>query len=175
MSSILEETGHNIRRITAFFYPPFRKYMTLQFFLYGVTGAANLVFDWVLYFVLYNYVLQQRDLRMGFVTLSSHIGTMAIKIPVVLCTGFLLQRYVTFFQSEVVMRKQLFRYSIVFAVNLLINYFGLKLLVDNFGFWPSPSNVTISIVTVIVSYFSQKWFTFQTSPPRGELQRFRAR
>jgi putative flippase GtrA len=175
MSSILEETGHKIRRVITFFYPPFRKYMTLQFFLYGVTGAANLVFDWVLYFYLYNYILQQRDLRLGFVTISSHIGTMAIKIPVVLCTGFLLQRYFTFSHSEVIMRKQLFRYSLVFAVNILINYFGLKLLVDGMGFWPSPSNVTISIFTVIVSYFSQKWFTFQTSTPRGELQRFRAR
>jgi len=175
MNGICVTAGHWIRRKITFFYPPFRKYMTLPFLLYGVTGAANLLFDWVLYFTVYNYMLQQKLLKLGFVTLSSHIGTMAIKIPVVLCTGFLLQRYVTFSHSEVVMRKQLFRYSVVFAVNILINYFGLKLLVDGLGFWPSPSNVTISIVTVIISYFSQKWFTFQTSTPRGELQRFRAR
>jgi len=139
--------------------------MTLQFFLYGVTGAANLLFDWTIYFVVYNYVLQQKMLKLGFVTLSSHIGTMAIKIPVVLCTGFLLQRYVTFFHSEVIWRVQLFRYSLVFGMNILINYFGLKLLVDIFDFWPSPSNVAISVITVIVSYFSQKWYTFKTAFP----------
>jgi hypothetical protein len=162
MNGILETAGHRIRRVISFFYPPFRKYMSLQFFLYGVTGAANLLFDWTLYFVVYNFILQQKMLKLPFVTLSSHIGTMAIKIPVVLCSGFLLQRYVTFFHSVVIWRVQLFRYSVVFGMNILINYFGLKLLVDIFDFWPSPSNVVISIFTVIVSYFSQKWYTFKT-------------
>ncbi|MFA6335053.1 MAG: GtrA family protein [Bacteroidales bacterium] len=152
-----------IRASIDFFYPLCRKYMTLQFFRYGVTGAANLVFDWVLYFVIYNFVLQHRMLNLGVVTLSSHIASLAIKFPIVFFSGFLLQKYVTFSSSDLHGRIQLFRYAIVFLINLFINYIGLKLLVDGLNVYPSISNMIISILTVFVSYFLQKRYTFKVS------------
>jgi putative flippase GtrA len=163
MRNIFETIGNWIRIIIDFFYPPFRKYTTIQFFRYGVTGAANLVFDWVLYFLLYTFVLQHEMLNLGFVTLSSHIATLAIKFPIVFMSGFLLQKYVTFSVSELRGHVQLFRYLVVFLINLAINYAGLKLLVDGFGFYPTLSNMAISIFTVFVSYFSQKKYTFKTT------------
>jgi len=163
MNDILTMAGGFIRGIIDFFYPPFRKIMTLQFFRYGVTGSANLVFDWVLYFLIYNFVLWHKMLDLGLVTLSSPIAALAIKVPIVLLSGFLLQKYVTFSSSDIIGRVQLFRYSIVFFANLGISYFGLKLLVDGFNLYPSPSNVIISILTVFISYFSQKLFTFKVS------------
>ena len=163
MRNVFIDTGRLIRRMIDFFYPPFRKFMTLQFFRYGITGSANLVFDWVLYFLIYNYVLRKKMLDLGFVTLSSHIGAWAIKVPIVLLSGFLLQKYVTFSSSSLTGRVQLFRYSIVFFINLGISYFGMKLLVDGFSIYPSPSNIIISILTVFISYFSQKLYTFKAS------------
>ena len=163
MSNILIDSGRLIRRFIDFFYPPFRKLMTLQFFRYGITGSANLVFDWVLYFLVYNFVLRKKMLDLGVVTLSSHIGALAIKVPIVLLSGFLLQKYVTFTSSGLKAGVQLFRYSIVFFVNLCISYFGMKLLVDGFSLYPSPSNIIISILTVFISYFSQKLYTFKAS------------
>ncbi len=171
MSNVLIASGKSIRRIIDFLYPPFRKIMTLQFFRYGITGSANLVFDWVLYFLIYNFVLRKKMLELGFVTLSSHIAALAIKVPIVLLSGFLLQKYVTFSSSGLNGRVQLFRYSVVFLVNLCISYFGIKLLVDGFNLYPSPSNIIISIVTVFISYFSQKLYTFKTSNTEG-LQEF---
>ncbi len=163
MKNICLSLADLIRRIIDFFYPPFRKYMSLQFFRYGVTGAINLVFDWVLYFVIYNFVLQQNMLNLGFVTLSSHIAALAFKFPVVLLTGFLLQKYVTFSLSDLKGHVQLFRYLLVFLVNLTINYLGLKLLVEYFHIYPTPSNMMISVFTIFVSYFSQKHYTFRIS------------
>jgi putative flippase GtrA len=162
MENFLENGGRQIRKGIDYFYLPFRKYMTLQFFRYGVTGTMNLMFDWTLYFLIYNFLLRHRMLRLGFVTLSSHIATMTFKIPVVLLSGFLLQRYVTFSNSYLKGRVQLFRYAVVFLINLCINYLGLKLLVDVLDFWPSPSNIAVSVLTVIISYFCQKWYTFKT-------------
>jgi putative flippase GtrA len=144
------------------FYPPFSKYMTQQFYRYAVTGAANLVFDWVLYFLIYTFVLRHKMLELGFVTISSHIATMGIKFPIVLFSGFLLQKYVTFTYSDLRGRVQLFRYLIVFLINLLINYVGLKLLVDGFSFYPTLSNMFVSFLTVFVSYYSQKAYTFES-------------
>ena len=169
MSSVLANIGRSIRGAIDFFYPPFRRFMTVQFFRYGITGSANLVFDWVLYFVIYNFVLRHKMLDLGFVTLSSHIAALAIKVPVVLLSGFLLQKYVTFSSSGLDGKVQLFRYAIVFFTNLCISYFGLKLLVEGFHIYPSPSNIILSVITVFISYFAQKLYTFKTSDT-GVLQ-----
>ena len=34
-----------------FFYPPFRKVMSLELFRYGCCGGLNLALEWVLYYV----------------------------------------------------------------------------------------------------------------------------
>jgi hypothetical protein len=163
MNKIFEAIGSTLRTGIDFFYPLFRKYMTLQLFRYGLTGTMNLLFDWFLYFFIYNYVLKHEMLNLWIVTLSSHIAAMAIKMPVVLISGFLLQKYVTYSSSNLKGRIQLIRYTSVFLVNLGINYLGLKILVDVLDLWPTPSNMIVSILTIIISYFSQKYYTFRTT------------
>jgi putative flippase GtrA len=164
MNKAFKAIGNAIRKVIDFFYPPFQKYMTLQFFRYGLVGSVNLLFDWVLYFLIYNFVLQHEMLNLGIVTLSSHIAAMAIKMPVVLLSGFILQKYVTYSSSNLRGSIQLFRYTTVFFINLVINYIGLKILVDGLNVWPTPSNMIVSILTIFISYFSQKHYTFKTSP-----------
>lgn len=161
MRRIFETIGSWLRAVIDCFYPPFRKYMPLEFFRYGVTGSANLIFDWFLYFVIYNFVLKHRMLNLGFVTLSSHIASFAFKFPIVFFSGFLLQKYVTFSNSYLVGRVQLFRYMVVFLINVLFNYVGLKILVDGMNVYPSVSNMIISILSVLISYFMQKKYTFR--------------
>ena len=138
--------------------------MTIRFFRYTVTGSINLVFDWVLYFVIYNFLLKQKMLELGFVTIGSHIATLGIKFPIVLISGFMLQKYVTFSQSSIRGRTQLIRYVFVVFINLGFNYVGLKLLVESFHFYPTPSNMIVSIFTIGISYLSQKYYTFKVTP-----------
>lgn len=153
--------GKFISDIIDFFYPPFRKYFSLQFFRYGVSGASNMGFDWVLYFITYNFIIQKRLVHLGFVTLSPHIASLLITFPITLFTGFLLQKYVTFTASKMRGKDQLVRYIAVVAANLLINYFGLKLFVEVLSIYPTPSKMLVTIITTIFSYFSQKKFTFK--------------
>jgi putative flippase GtrA len=166
----IESSGNFIRRIIDFFYPPFRRFFSIQFFRYGVTGTSNLVFGWFTYFFIYNFLLEHRMVNLGFVTMSSHVATMVINLPILLTTGFFLQKYVTFSSSSLRGRVQLFRYLVVFMINLVITYTGLKLLVDQFKWYPTLSNMAISVVNVIVSYFSQKYFTFRINPNSQELE-----
>jgi GtrA-like protein. len=49
----------------------------------------------------------------------------------------------------------------IVAVNLAINYFGLKLLVEVFGWYPTPSKICITLFTVVISFLGQKYFTFR--------------
>jgi putative flippase GtrA len=165
MRKIFESVGAFISLVVDFFYPPFRRYMPLQFFRYGVTGVANLVFDWFMYFFIYNFVLQKQMLPLGLVTLSSHIATLAIKFPITLTTGFFLQKYVTFTNSTNKGKEQIFRYYLIGIINLGLTYIGLKIFVDLLHFYPSIANVVVSILVTIFSYISQKKFTFKTIQP----------
>jgi putative flippase GtrA len=46
-------------------------------------------------------------------------------------------------------------------LNLLVNYLGLKLCVDILSFYPTPSKMLITLVTVAISFFGQKYFSFK--------------
>lgn len=161
MRNLFQFLCHRISILIDFCYPPFRRYMSLQFFRYGATGGLNLLFDWVLYFLIYNYLLQHRMLELGFVTISSHIAALGIKFPLVLLSGFILQKYVTFSGSALKGRIQLFRYLVVVLINLIVNYIGLKFFVEYLHIYPTPSIMLISLITILVSFFSQKHYTFK--------------
>ena len=161
MRIFFETIGKWIRTIIDFFYPPFRKYMNLRFFRYGVTGVANVAFSLVLYYFVYNFVLRRQFLPLGFYTLSSHVGSLIIVFPISNFIGFLLQKYVTFTESDLRGHVQLYRYFIIAIINLCINTFVLKILVDVFHFWATPSQLVATFICIIFSYFSQKKFTFK--------------
>ena len=73
-----------LRSVIDFFYPLFRRLMSLQFYRYGVVGSISLVFDWVLYFVIFHFLLEKNNLEFSFITISSHIATLGIKFPLFL-------------------------------------------------------------------------------------------
>lgn len=165
MMILLAKIGKSIRRIIDLFYPPFSKLVSQQFFRYGVTGASNVFLDWVLYSITYNFVLQKQIIDLPFIniSISAHIAALLITFPITLLTGFLLQKYVTFTASNLRGQKQLIRYVSVVIINLLINYFGIKLLVETFKFYPTISKMIVTVICTIFSYFSQKYFTFKDS------------
>jgi len=166
MRNLFKNVGLHIRNLIDFFYPPFRKYMTIQFFRYGVSGVANMVFDWILFFLVYHFVLRQEMWHLGFITFSSHIGALFITFPVTFLSGFLLQKYVTFSTSLLRGRVQLFRYFQVLLANLFLNYLGLKLLVDLIHVFPTPAKMIVTLFTTLFSYFSQKKYTFKKTDPQ---------
>ena len=163
-----------ITKIVDFFYRPFQKYLPQQLFTYAVCGGGNMVLDWVLYFLLYNFVIghdlvyialpeifNTQFLIPNSICLTPHILTLLIVFPITLFTGFWLNKYITFTQSSLRGYKQLWRYILIVALNLLVNYFGLKLFVEVCGIYPTPSKMMITIITVIISFFGQKYFSFK--------------
>ena len=170
----MQKISQIITKIIDFFYQPFAKYLPKQVFRYAVCGGGNLLFDLVLYFVLYNFVIGHELVYIQLPTninpiffiqnpicLTPHILTLLIVFPITLFTGFWLNKYVTFSQSSLRGYKQLWRYILIVVVNLLINYFGLKLFVEVCGIYPTPSKMIITIITVVISFFGQKYFSFR--------------
>lgn len=157
-----------ITKIIDFFYRPFSRWFSPQLFRYAACGGGNMVFDWVLYFLIYNFVIGHQLLYItlpfrdgvGF-CITPHIATLCIVFPITLLTGFWLNKYVTFTQSNLRGSKQLMRYIAIVALNLAVNYFGLKLCVEYFGWYPTPSKMFITLITIAISYFGQKYYSFR--------------
>jgi putative flippase GtrA len=164
--------AHIITKIIDFFYRPFSRWFSPQLFRYAACGGGNLVLDWVLYFLIYNFVIGHQllyitlpfreGLGVGF-CITPHIATLCIVFPITLLTGFWLNKYVTFTQSNLRGSKQLIRYIAIVALNLAVNYFGLKLCVECFSWYPTPSKMFITLITIAISYFGQKYYSFRVS------------
>lgn len=148
--------------IIDWFYKPFSKYIPLVTFRYGATGGMNTMLDIFLYFVCYNFIIHKEVVDLGFVSLSPHIAAFFFVFPVTFSTGFILAKYVTFTQSDLRGRVQLFRYGLSVAGSILLNYLLLKLFVDGFGWWATFSKIVITFIVIVYSYLLQKHFTFRT-------------
>ena len=159
-----------ITKIIDFVYSPIQKYVPREIFRYAACGGVNMVLDWVLYFLTYNFIIGHELVYINLpifqspdfqVCLTPHIASLCIVFPITLLTGFWLNKHVTFTQSTLHGARQLARYIMIVAVNLAVNYFGLKLLVEHFAWYPTPSKICITLLTVIISFLGQKYFTFR--------------
>jgi hypothetical protein len=160
MRQFLVCAGKFIGEIIDIFYPPFTAISAASFFRYGVSGAANVGFDWLLYFIVYNYILQKQFVPLGFVTI----------IPTSRVVRHLPHHPLHRVPASEICHLHRFRPAGQGAadpihcgcrVNLLINYFGLKLLVELLHFYATPSKMVVTVICTIFSYFSQKTFTFK--------------
>jgi putative flippase GtrA len=147
--------------ILDWFYKPFKKYMPRQTFNYAACGGANTVFDIVLYFITYNYILDKHIVHTGIVAISPHIAAFVFVFPVTFSTGFLLSKFITFTESNLRGRVQLFRYGLTVLGSIILNYILLKVFVEFVGIYPTVAKILTTIVVVGYSYVCQKYFTFK--------------
>lgn len=147
--------------IVDLFYPWFSRFLSRETFLYLVCGGGNTVLDLILYFISYNFILDKQILDLGFVAISPHISAFIMSFSVTFPLGFLLAKYITFTQSDLRGRIQLFRYGVTVAMCILMNYVFLKLFVEYFHWYPTISKAVATVIIAIYSYLSQKHYTFK--------------
>ena len=143
------------------FYPPFRKFIPIQTFRYLACGGANTLLDIALYFVSYHYILKEKILDLGFTAISPHIAAFFMAFCVSFPLGFWLMRSIVFTGSTLRGRVQLFRYLLLVGVCVILNYVFLKLFVEQWGIYPTPSKMLTTVIVVLFSYLTQKHFTFK--------------
>ncbi|SHF19822.1 GtrA family protein [Pedobacter caeni] len=152
-------------RLIDFFYPPFSRWLSLHTFRYLVSGGTTAASGIVVYYIAYNWILQQKDVQLSLPYLprliTAPVAALAIESLITFCIGFILNKYLIFTKSNLKGRIQLFRYASVFTTNILLNLAMLKVLVEAFGFYPTISKIIITTVLTVFSYFSQKYFTFK--------------
>jgi putative flippase GtrA len=135
--------------------------MPIQTFRYLACGGGNTLLDILLYFISYNYILEKRVVDLGFTAISPHIAAFLIAFCISFPLGFWLMRSIVFTESTLRGRVQLFRYFLLVAVCILLNYAFLKLFVEQWGIYPTPSKMLTTVIVVSFSYLTQKHFTFR--------------
>ncbi|SOD15205.1 GtrA family protein [Pedobacter xixiisoli] len=148
-------------RIIDFFYPPFKNWFSIHTFRYMASGGFTAASGIVAYFIIYNYILQQKDVHLNGYLVTAPIAALALESVFTFVVGFMLNKYLVFTQSDLKGRIQLFRYGTVVCTNILLNYALMKILVEGFQFYPSISKAFITILLAVFSYFSQKYFSFR--------------
>lgn len=116
--------------------------------------------DTIWYYLIYHYVVAEQYIYVGKLCISPHIASLCIVFPITFFTGFWLNRNVAFRVTHLASRKQLFRYALTVAGSLAINYACMKLFVELFMFWPTPSKMLTTVISVVYSYLVARYYTF---------------
>lgn len=153
-----------ILRFIDLFYPLFKRVMPLQVYRYAACGGGNTALNILIYFITYNYILQKQVLNLGFIAFTPHIAAFLIAFCITFPIGFYLSMYVVFHGSFLKRRVQLLRYFMVAMVCIVLNYVLLKVFVEQFHWYPTPSMVITTGVVVLFSYLSQRHFSFKATP-----------
>ena len=143
------------------FYPLFKKIMPLQTFRYAACGGGNTALNIIIYFVSYNFVLKKEIFHLPFVAISPHIAAFIIAFFITFPIGYYLNMFVVFDGSYLRKRIQLFRYFLVVLICIFLNYIFLKLFVERFEWYPTPSMIVTTAIVIVFSYLSQRNFSFK--------------
>ncbi len=146
-----------------FFYPPVKKMMPLQTFRYAVCGGSNMVLDIFLFYISFNFILHKRILNLGFISLKPYNAALIMAFCITFPLGFLLNKYIVFNTSYLRGHVQLFRYMLIVAVNLFLNYALINFMVQYLHFYPTISKIFATVIIVAFSFLSQKHFTFKVN------------
>src|ERR1700744_5278873 len=144
-----------------FYWGPFKKIFPLQTFRYAAAGGINTLFDISLFTFAFHIVFKGHNFQLPFYTISPHIASLFFAFCFSLPSGFYLNRYIVFPQSGLKSHHQLIRYIIVVIICVIFNYLLLKLFVDYFGWYPTPSKILTTVLVIVFSYTSQTYYFFR--------------
>lgn len=143
--------------------------MPLQTFRYAMCGGSNMVLDIFIFYLSYNFILHKQILQLGFIALKPYTAALCIAFMFTFPIGFLLSKYIVFNSSALRGRVQLFRYILIVAVNLFLNYSFIKIMVEYMDFYPTVARIFATVLIVSFSYLSQKHFTFKQRKESHEI------
>lgn len=169
MMQLHEHTRKLLLSVIDFFYPLFKKLMPLQTFRYAACGGGNVLLSILLYFIGYNFIFHKQLVSLGYIPFYGNLvlkpfiaADYLFAIWINFAVGFYLNRYVVFTESDLKKHIQLFRYFVVVLLNMIFNYYLLKLFIQIFRWYPTPSKIITTALLIVFSYFSQKNYTFKS-------------
>lgn len=169
MNKLHQIIRSTVLSVVDFFYPPFRKLMPLQTFRYAACGGGNTLFNIFLFYLFHNYLFQKEVVDIGFYVFEPYTAAFFLAFCITFPIGFYLSMYVVFPGATLRKRVQLFRYFLVVIACITLNYLFLRLFVETFGWYPTPSLMLTAVIVVAFSYFTQRYFSFSQRERKEEV------
>ena len=135
--------------------------MPVETFRYAACGGGNMVMGLLLFFLLHRYVFNHGYEQLAGFAFESYNVSLFFTSCITFAVGFLMNKYVVFTTSYLRGRIQLLRYFISFSFNFITNYFLLKFFVKWLLMDAFVSQVISTLIVVLTSYATQKYFTFK--------------
>jgi putative flippase GtrA len=163
---LLSKARHIIVGLIDFFHRPFARVIPTQTFRYLACGGSNTVLNWVVYSVSFNIVLARQSFHLiNNIFITAPVGAQIISFCISFPIGFILSRYIVFPESNIRGRKQLFRYGLTTATFILLTYVLIKVFAIMLPMVRADiSYIFIMVITAVLSYLSQRFFTFKMEP-----------
>ncbi|HEX7366017.1 MAG TPA: GtrA family protein [Pelobium sp.] len=130
----------------------------VRFFLSA--GIATL-FDVLIYYSAINYLFNYQRVRVLSFSASAHNISLCISYSCGVVVNFLLTKYAVFTESNLKGRKQFRRFAMIAFLGFFANYSLLRLFVEFFDFYPTPSRIASALSLGVASYYVHKLFTFK--------------
>ncbi len=150
-----------IHAFIEFFYFDFLRFIPLQTFKYLACGGSTAVLDLLVYFVSYQFLFHKEPVPIGGIFIGAHIAAFIVSFLISFPYGFLMNKYIVFTSSELRGRVQFFRYGLTVISCIGLNYLFLKLFVEAFGWYATPSKALTTALVAVYSYFTQQYFSFK--------------
>lgn len=151
-----------VRAIEFFYVKPLRGILPPEAFRYLACGALNALLDAVWYFLIYHYIVCETYIDLRFIVVSPHIASLMVVFPITFFTGFWLNRNVAFRVTSVRTLPQMLRYGLTVVGSILLNYACMKLFVEQFDIWATPSKMLTTVFCATYSYLVGRYFTFRS-------------
>jgi putative flippase GtrA len=136
-------------------------FIPLQTFKYLACGGSTAALDIAIYFISYNYIFHKEPVPIGGILMGAHIAAFVVSFVVSFPYGFFMNKFIVFTTSELRGRVQFFRYGLTVLSCIGLNYLFLKLFVEGFGWYATPSKIATTAVVAIYSFFTQQYFSFK--------------
>lgn len=149
------------KTIDLFYVKPLRKFISQQVFRYLVCGATTAALDAVWYYLIYHFVICEKFITIGTITVSPHIAALCIVFPITFFIGFWLNRNVAFKTTNIATTPQLAKYALTIVGSIALNYICMKLLVEVCTIWATPSKMLTTAICAVYSYLAGRYFTFK--------------
>jgi putative flippase GtrA len=161
---LLTSIRHIIVGAIDFFHRPFARWIPTQTFRYLACGGSNTVLNIFIEYVAFNYIAHKQDVHVyGSIDIAPEVVAWIIAFAISFPAGFIMSRHIVFPESNLHGRIQLFRYALTTVTFILLTYILIKVFAICVP-WVNQSlrYTLICIITAVLSYISQRKFTFKT-------------
>ncbi len=160
---MLSQIRKGIVAFIDFFHKPFAKYIPTQTFRYIACGGTNTVLGLVFFSLVYNHIFKGHSMHLiGDFALTDRVAALFVTFCFNVPFGFVLSSYIVFPESQIDTKVQFIRYT-----GAAVSFIGMAYVLTKFFAWALPavradvSNIFVNFITAIISYLSQRFYTFK--------------